>query len=461
MAPTEAGTQPTKRLFPRLSGGSGGMTPERVARHQKARLEGAMVEAVARDGYAATTLRELVAIAGVSKSTFYQHFESKQDCFLATFDEIVRRLQRQVEDAYDVDGDLRERLTAGLSTFMGLAVEQPAAASLAAVESLTLGAPGVEHREQASLAFEAMLKRTFDESDPAHAVSPLTVIAIMAGIRGTVYRNIRRGTPERLPELVGLLVEWALSYQRPEGETTSRAIAAAERPVDLPSLRPPRKDPTKPGWNEPPDSPRSRASLTQRERIVRGAAAVVIGGGYSALSIPAISRAAGVSNQTFYEHFDSKRDAFLASFEILVAEALAIGGAAFGAEGQHPEAIGAGLRALLEEIAANEPFARMAFFELPSAGPVALDRADAILDGFTAFLERGAAPGELGNPPPRPILEAIPTGIWTVLQRELAHGRGASLPELAPDLARLVLAPFDWVGDRAGARDHRASAPSG
>jgi AcrR family transcriptional regulator len=461
MASTDSGTQPTKRLFPRLTGGPGGMTPERVARHQKSRLEGAMVAAVARHGYAATTLRELVTLAGVSKSTFYQHFESKQDCFLAAFDEIVARLQRQVEEAYGVEGDLRERLTAGLSRFMSLAVEEPAAASLAAVESLTLGAPGVEHREQASLAFEAMLKRAFDEAGSAHDLPPLTVIAIMAGIRGTVYRNIRRGTPERLPELVGFLVDWALSYQQPDGETTRRAIAAAQRPVDLPRLRPPRKDPTKPSWNEPPDSPRSRASLTQRERIVRGAAAVVIADGYSALSIPAISRAAGVSNQTFYEQFDNKRDAFLASFEVLISEALATGAAAFDTEGQHPEAIGAGLRALLEVIAASEPFARMAFFELPSAGPVALDRADAILDGFTAFLERGAAPGELGDPPPGPILEAIPTGIWTVLQRELAHGRNASIPELAPELARLVLAPFDWVSDRPGPRDHRASTPSG
>lgn len=434
------------------------MTPERVAEHQKARLEGAMVEAVARHGFAATTLRELVTLAGVSKSTFYQHFESKDDCFLATFDEIVSRLSRRVEAAYGVDGDLRERMTAGLSAFMSLAVEAPAAASLAAVESLTLGPPGIAHRERASLAFEAMLKQAFDESASDHEVSAVTVVAIMGGIRGAVYRNIRRGTPERLPELVDVLVDWALSYESPDTETTRRAIAAARQPVDLARLRPAREDSGKLGWNEPPDSARSRATLTQRERIVRGAAAVVVASGYSALSIPAISRAAGVSNQTFYEHFDSKRDAFLASFEVLVGEALATGVGAFMGQAEHPEAIGAGLRALLEEIAANEPFSRMAFFELPTAGPVALDRADAILDGFTTFLERGAAPGEIGEPPPRPILEAIPQGAWTVIQRELAHGRGATLPELAPELARIVLAPFDWTGGQVDDATRRAAS---
>ena len=55
-----------------------------------------MVEAVARHGYAGTTLRELVRLAGVSKTTFYEHFESKQECFLATFDEIITQVTERV-----------------------------------------------------------------------------------------------------------------------------------------------------------------------------------------------------------------------------------------------------------------------------------------------------------------------------------------------------------------------------
>ena len=53
-----------------------------------------MVEAVSRHGFAGTTLRELVALAGVSRTTFYEHFENKQDCFLQALDELVSRLER-------------------------------------------------------------------------------------------------------------------------------------------------------------------------------------------------------------------------------------------------------------------------------------------------------------------------------------------------------------------------------
>jgi AcrR family transcriptional regulator len=418
------------------------MSPDRVAHHQKARLEGAMVEAVARHGYAGTTLRELVTLAGVSKSTFYEHFESKEECFLTTFDEIVAAAGTRVGEAYRSVGDFRQRLGAALATFMGLVNEQPAAASLVVVESLTLGAAGVTHRERASQAFEVWIGQSFDHSPSPRQVPAVAVRAIVAGIRGATYRRLRRGRQEELPGLVEELVEWTLRHQGADSEATRRAVAAAATPVGA-AARPSEDDADPPlDWEEPPDSRRSRATLTQRERIVRGAARAAVANGYPALSIPAISAAAGVSNQTFYEHFSNKRDAFLAAFEILAGEALEAT-AASEPEGSRPEAIGVRLRALLEHVAGNELFARLAFFELLTAGPMALDRADAILDSFGAFLAPGAAPAGIGAPLPTSILEAIPSGVWAVIQHEIAHGRLRSLPELAPDIARIVLASFD------------------
>lgn len=440
MASTDPAAQPPGPLFSQLSGGPGRMPPADVARHQRDRLEGAMIEAVARHGYAGTTVRELVTLAGVSKSTFYENFDSKEQCFLATFDQIVDRLGARVGAAYRAGGNFRERLVAGLAAFMNLAVEEPAAASLAAVESLTLGPAGVEHRERASDAFEALIQQSFDHSPSEIEVSPTIVRAIVGGIRGVAYRRLRANRPGELPPLVEQLADWALRYQRPDREATARAVAAAERP---PVAGDGGASGEKPGWDEPPDSPASRRTLTQRDRILRAAARVVVEKGYAALSIPAISGAAGVSNQTFYENFDSKRDAFLTAVEILVGQALEAGAAAFAQEGDRPEAVGAGLRVLLDHIAGNELFARLAFFELPSAGPIALDRADATMDNFSSFLEPGTMPSGLGEPLPRAVLEAIPTGTWAVIQHEIAQGRGGSLAKLAPDLTRVALVPFD------------------
>ena len=120
MATDDPAARPIKPLFPRLASGPGQMTPEGVARHQKARLQGAMVEAVARHGFAGTTLRELVALAGVSKTTFYEHFECKQDCFLATFDEIVAEVTRAGRARPTASRGLPRTLVAALAAFMEL-----------------------------------------------------------------------------------------------------------------------------------------------------------------------------------------------------------------------------------------------------------------------------------------------------------------------------------------------------
>jgi AcrR family transcriptional regulator len=447
MASTDPTSQRLKPLFPRLKGGSRGLSPARVAEHQKRRLEGAMVEAVARHGFAATTLNELVGVAGVSKSTFYEHFDNKLDCFLATFDEIVREVATRVEEAYRRPGDFRARLSNALTVFMDLVVDEPAAASLTAVESLTLGAGGVARREQGSRAFERMVRQSFDHSSSPVEISDVVVRAIVAGIRGVVYRHLRDNDAAALPGSVGWLVDWALSYQYEPGEAARRAIEAARHaPTRKPEHEPRENGEDALPWEEPADSPRSRSQLTQRERMIRAAAQVVVARGYEALSIPAISGAAGTSNQTFYEHFDSKRDAFLAAFEAVAADGLRVAGGAFVAEGGRPEAVGAGIRALLEYFAERDLFSRLAFFELPSAGPVALDQADRALDDFTRFLQPGLVPVALGGPPPPQVLPAIASGIWAVIQHEIAHGRRQSLPALAPEITWLAVGPFNRVG---------------
>lgn len=398
-----------------------------------------MVEAIARHGFAGTTVAELVGLAGVSKTTFYQHFTSKQDCFLATFDAIIDEVTKRVSETYREPGDFRQRLTRALRAFMEIAADEPAAARLAAVDSLTLGTAGIAHRERGSQAFEVMVRQSFDHLPSPVQVSDMTVKTIVAGIRGVVYRCLRADQAERLPDLVDELVDWALAYQQEPGPLVLRALGAAERDaaedVDLKEAGLP--------WDEPPDSRISRRTLSQRERIMRGAARVVVERGYDSLSIPAISGAAGVSNQTFYEHFESKRDALLAAFRAMAEEALRAAGSAFSAEEGRPEAVGAGVRGLLRYLAGHELFARLAFLELPTAGPVALDEADRVLDRFTGFLQPRLLPPQFEDSAGITTLHAIATGIWASIQYEIVRGRREALPALASQIVWIALAPVN------------------
>ena len=55
-----------------------------------ARLVAAAVELFYRHGFAAVGVDRVVEFAGVTKTTFYKHFESKDDLLLTAFRERVR-----------------------------------------------------------------------------------------------------------------------------------------------------------------------------------------------------------------------------------------------------------------------------------------------------------------------------------------------------------------------------------
>ena len=56
-----------------------------VARSQRERLVEAMTVVAARHGYAEASVARVVKQAGMSRATFYDHFENRDDCFLAAF----------------------------------------------------------------------------------------------------------------------------------------------------------------------------------------------------------------------------------------------------------------------------------------------------------------------------------------------------------------------------------------
>src|ERR1700751_3830083 len=96
-----AGTrQDLAPMYRRLPHGPSGMAREEGARTQRSRLYGAMIEAVARNGYERTTVAHVIALAGVSRRAFYELFENKEACFLATHEVMVAQARRRLLAAW-------------------------------------------------------------------------------------------------------------------------------------------------------------------------------------------------------------------------------------------------------------------------------------------------------------------------------------------------------------------------
>jgi len=225
MAATDSDPRVIQPLFPRLSGGPGKLPPEKVAAHQRARLQGAMVEAVARHGYAGTTLRELVALAGVSKSTFYEHFENREACLLAGFEDAVDESRRRITGAAEREESWPEQLRAGLTALLDYIVEEPALARTCLVESVTAGPAAAELYESALQSAADALRPGRKYANPDLALPYTLEDSIVGGIVWMVVHRLQRGEAESIPDVLPTMLEFALASYLGESEA-SKLVAA-------------------------------------------------------------------------------------------------------------------------------------------------------------------------------------------------------------------------------------------
>jgi AcrR family transcriptional regulator len=188
--------------------------------------------------------------------------------------------------------------------------------------------------------------------------------------------------------------------------------------------------------------PRSFVVHNQRERILSAVASVAGVAGYPAMTVEDIIAEAGLSRRTFYDHFKSKEDAFLAAYDAGAAQLIAIVAEAFAASDDFVQQAVGGLQALLETLA-NEPgFAAMCIVEVLAAGPAAVERRNAAMAAFAALIQQSAETLPKSRRPPPLTAETVVGGIYEVIYARVLRGESAELPGLVPDLTYSMLLPF-------------------
>jgi AcrR family transcriptional regulator len=420
-------------IYPTLKSGRQAMSAEEVAESQRVRLRGAMVVAVAEHGYPETTLDQVAALAGVSKRDFYVHFDSKEQCFFAAFDEVIASFMEEVENAAASTEAMRDQLIAGIRTLADLIERRPESVALVLVDSLAVGAAAGDPRRRSQGLFEGLLRAGFAQAPGGGAVSKLEIRSIVVGLRRLAYRAIRDGTGPQLRRAAPALADWALRYADAEQ-------AVGGRPAEPPPVAEP-DEIVDPGWEEPPDSPFSRMELTQRVRIMRAIAQLACENGYGKLTIPAISARAGTSNQTFYAEFPGKQEAFLTTFDTLAETALAATAEAFAAAEDWPRRAESALATYLSHLASERLFAELAYLQVPAMGRPGLERLDAFMDRLGAIFADGA-PATAAGSHRNLVSAAIVGGVWGTIRLEVMEGRRADLPALQPQIVEFVAIGF-------------------
>lgn len=197
----------------RLPRGRHGLSPEFVAQNQRARLIAGLTRALYEVGYQKTTVSLIGQRAAVSKSDFYKHFESKDDCFIAAYDEAIARIREQVVAACEgVKGEEWSiRVRAGIDALLRLLSAEPALASIVLVEGLRAGRGVYDRYQQALESFVDYLREGAPSTPEGAEVPEATDEAVVGGVAALLGRRVLAGEAEQLSELFPEILEFTLA----------------------------------------------------------------------------------------------------------------------------------------------------------------------------------------------------------------------------------------------------------
>jgi AcrR family transcriptional regulator len=178
-------------------GAAGRYLPEDPAE----RIIGALATAVAERGYRATTIGEIVARAGVSLSTFYVHFESRETVLIAALDAGQARLLGVALPPYRRARDWPAAVRAAFEAMFAFFAAEPDYARLAMVEVFAAGGAALERRGRMVRGMQGFLDAGFERFPELPRV---VAEAVGGATYSLVFEQIRRGGAEGLPPLAPL-----------------------------------------------------------------------------------------------------------------------------------------------------------------------------------------------------------------------------------------------------------------
>lgn len=194
----------------RLPAGRHGLPREFVAANQRNRLMAAGLDVFAERGYAEASIADMIKLAGVSRNTYYAHFDDKEACLLATADTLLAWSAEQVTRSSTPTEPWARRVASAVDSLAALLDEDLRIARLLCIELLRAG-PSARCRHEALIdRLAAALRPGREIGDPVAEMPATFEPALVAGVLSVLTRRVTAGEVGALsglaPELSELLL---------------------------------------------------------------------------------------------------------------------------------------------------------------------------------------------------------------------------------------------------------------
>jgi AcrR family transcriptional regulator len=189
---------------------------------------------IAREGFERMSVARVTGGARVSRRTFYDVFEDREDCFLAVFEDALARAEGIAQEAYERErGSWHERVRAALGALLAFIDQQPEMRAVLITDALMAGPRVLARRVEVlgraggMLHGEAVGSAKGRGSDLPSLIGEAVVNAVFGLVHARCAERPSRSLLPLLGELMGVIV---LPYEGP-GATRRELSRPAPRGV--------------------------------------------------------------------------------------------------------------------------------------------------------------------------------------------------------------------------------------
>jgi AcrR family transcriptional regulator len=366
-----------------------------VIASQRFRLQRAMIELTARDGFETVTVRRLTRAAGVSSRAFYLRFSGVDDCLLNAYAEVMAGAANQIRATRSVELTPAAQVGRALRALLWHLVADPDVARFELIEVYAGGPAALAAIAAEERRLESALRGCLDRR--SRRIPKATAAALVAASLRCARVQLIDASPAETAETIDLLVEWAGDLVDDKEDLGVPAVAMATFPPASAAVGHERLAPG--GRNE-------------EDLLVAAVLRLALPDGFHGLTSSKVSSAAGLPTARFHRHFADLAEGYLTAISRTCRSFFIELTTGEGPATTAPLSIRTALRKASRRAASDPAAARLTFKQVVDAGVAGLTCREALISELALACSATTPPSARL----RPIrAEASIAALWATL----------------------------------------------
>jgi AcrR family transcriptional regulator/DNA-binding MarR family transcriptional regulator len=177
-----------------------------VSQTQRSRMLRSAVAVIAEHGYGELSVARITSGAGVSRRTFYDLFQDREDCFLAAFEDALSRARELMLAGWTEKRAWAEQVRGALLSLLVLLDGEPGVRSLLVIDALKAGPRVQQRRVEILRELSRVLHESGSQARAGRELPALTGEGVIGAVLGVIHTRLLAGNPGSLVELLNPLM---------------------------------------------------------------------------------------------------------------------------------------------------------------------------------------------------------------------------------------------------------------